>query len=468
MRKDQGPNPYAEVFKMQKIASGMSGVNENQQDSMQKSESEKQHMVRKGKGLSTQAEISKIQKLVSGVSGVLYDLDGAVNDLDSKQDLLDRSESEKRLNLLCGFLSLCLLICATAFMLICFRIYAPPTIKYYENKITNKTYSSGKPNLAILLPGGYMTSYSWNTSSNSSYPKLPKAYSYGMACFDQKLYAFGIPTYNGITVIHPNGTHRLIGTRGLNPFQTLQHHEAINGQAWFNHMIVFDKYLWLLGLVYNQGFLHRDSGSKTLMYSFIKNQWLTGPALPKSMSMEFGCTVGLNRSLSLLIGGNFEDRSLKSLTNKLVIAFDFSTQNWVWNYKMVPYPDTENIHYHSCSIVHGKLNSVVTVLVAHGSPNGYSKKMKADLWDFDFIANTWIYKLTLQSIEGRGKLAVVQGILHYFPFLNYGQKTLGYYFDPLNNTFHPVNDQPISFDYGTYDVKTTLYPVPCYLNSLKN
>ena len=454
MRKDQGPNPCAD---------GVSGVNESQ-GSVQKSKSEKQHKVRKGKGLSRRAEISKIQKLVSGVSGVLHDLDGAVNDLDSKQDLLDKSESEKRLNLLCGFLSLCLLICATAFTLICFRIYAPPTIKYYENKITNKTYSSSKPNVAILLPGGYMTSYSWNTSSNSSYPKLPKSYSYGMACFDQKLYAFGIPTYNGITVIHPNGTHRLIGTRGLNPFQTLQH-KAITGQVWFNHMIVFDKYLWLVGLVYNQGHGEtptRDSDPTTFMYSFIKNQWLTGPALPKSMSMEFGCTVGLNRSLSLLIGGSFEK---SSLDNRLVIAFDFSTQNWVWNYKMVPYPDTENIHYHSCSVVHRKLNSVVTVLVV---TNVFDKKVKADLWDFDFNANNWFYKISLENIEGRGKLAVVQGILHYFPFLNYGQETLGYYFNPLNNAFHPVSNQPISFDYGMYDVKPTLHSISCYLNSLKN
>ena len=405
------------------------------------------------------------------MSGVLHGLDGEVNDLDSKRDLIHKSESEKRLNLLCGFLSLCLLICATVFMLICFRIFAPPTIKYYENKITNETYSS-KPNVAILLPGGYMTSYSWNTSSNSSYPKLPEAYSYGMACFDQKLYAFGIPTYNGMTVIHPNGTHRLIGNRGLNPFQSLQRQalngQALYGQAWFDHIIVIDKYLWLVGLAYNQGAGHGGTlatDSKTFMYSFIKNQWLTGPSLPKFMSMEYGCTVSLNRSQSLLIGGYFED---SPLTNRLVIAFDFSTQNWVWNYKMVPYSDTDYYHYFSCSIVHGKLNSVVTVLVTEKSPNGFSYKVKADLWDFDFSANAWIHKFSLASIEGRGKLAVVQGILHYFPFLNYGQETLGYYYNPHNKSFHPVSDPSISFDYEMYDVEATLYTVPCYVNSLKD
>ena len=70
------------------------------------------------------SEVSKIQKLVSDVSGVLHDLSGEVNDLDSKQHLLQRSESEKRLNLLCGILSLCLLSLTTAFLFICFRVYA--------------------------------------------------------------------------------------------------------------------------------------------------------------------------------------------------------------------------------------------------------------------------------------------------------------------------------------------------------
>ena len=97
------------------------------------------------------SEVSKIQKLVSDVSGVLHGLDGEVNDLDSRRDLIHKSDSEKRLNLLCGILSLWLLSWATAFVFIYFRVYAPPTIKYYENQIDNNSIKSRKPTITILL-----------------------------------------------------------------------------------------------------------------------------------------------------------------------------------------------------------------------------------------------------------------------------------------------------------------------------
>ena len=90
--------------------------------------------------------ILKVMRKSEEPKGAWYDLGGQVNDFDSKEYLLSRSESEKRLNLLCAITSIGLLICATAFVLICFRIYAPPTIVYYENKISIKTHSS-QPNI---------------------------------------------------------------------------------------------------------------------------------------------------------------------------------------------------------------------------------------------------------------------------------------------------------------------------------
>ena len=418
------------------------------------------------------SEVSKVQKLVSDVSGVLHDLSGEVNDLDSKQHLLRRSESEERLNLLCGILSLCLLSWATAFVLICFRVYAPPTIKYYENQIDNNhSIKPRKPTITILLPEGYMTSYTWNTSSTSSYPKLPKAIGYGMTCFDQKLYAFGTSKYNGMTVIHPNGTHRLFETRGLNPLTAIES----KGLVGYGQLVAFDNYAWLLGLAYGEGFGLATFISESFLYSFAKNQWFIGPSLP--VSMKHVCVVGFNRSLSLLIGVRAKLFSINATdehdSNDFVLGYDFTAQKWLWTFQPIPYLDqsyqvTDTYHL-ACSIKHTKSSSLVDVLATKGWDHGANA---ADLFEFDVLVNSWRHKVSLQNIERRGKLVVLQGILHYFPFVDFQQQTLGalgYYFEPKNKTFHAVSDPPIVYDYGSGHgkfgnnvVDGNLHTVPCH------
>ena len=69
---------------------------------------------------------------------------------------------------------------------------------------------------------------------------------------------------------------------------------------------------------------------------------------------------------------------------------------------------------------------------------------KADFWHFNVEADTWSHQISLPSMDKRGKLVSIQGILHYFTFPNYGQ-SLGYYL--MNNTFVPLRDPPITFDF---------------------
>ena len=367
-----------------------------------------------------------------------YDLSGEVNDLDSIEHLLSRSESEKRLNLLCTITSIGLLICATAFVLICFRIYAPPTIVYYENKISIKTQSS-QPNIAILSPDGNLTSYSWKTSKESSLPKLPKAFSYGMACFDQKLYTFGMSTYTGMTIIQPNGTHRLVKTRGLNPFTT----ESKILKIRAGHLVAFDHYLWSVGLSKLGTGKVWDFIPETFLYSFSKNQWIEGPSIPHGISTVFGCAVSLNRSFSLLIGGHFQefiDTTINDAKiNDLVLGYDFNAQNWIW--KPIPYFDNPftllQKYFITCAMKHGKSGNFINVLITE---TNYKDKGGAALLEFNAQANIWSQKFTLQNIEQKGKLVALHGILHYFPFSSYSAKTIGYCFDCENNTIHPVGN----------------------------
>ena len=112
-----------------------------------------------------------------------------------------------------------------------------------------------------------------------------------MACFDQKLYTFGMSSYTGMTIIQPNGTHRLVKTRGLNPFTT----ESKTLKIRAGHLVAFDHYLWSVGLSKLGTGKVWDFIPQTFLYSFSKNQWIEGPSVPEGISTAFGCAISLNR-----------------------------------------------------------------------------------------------------------------------------------------------------------------------------
>ena len=130
----------------------------------------------------------------------------------------------------------------------------------------------------------------------------------------------------------------------------------------------------------------------------------------------------------------------------------------------MPLDPTTGYHqrYHTtCAVHHIKKQSLI---VAMTSPGGFEtsvwKQKYVTLWTFEVQSNQWT-KVLVQNMKSKGKVAILQGIIHYFP---YGPNdpyasnldSLGFYFEPKNKTFIPLVQENLNFSIN-------LYATPCYL-----
>ena len=80
---------------------------------------------------------------------------------------------------------------------------------------------------------------------------------------------------------------------------------------------------------------------------------------------------------------------------------------------------------------------------------------RVTMWNFDLKTNQWT-KVLIQFMKGKGEVATLQGIIHYFPEVPNSQASLGFYFEPKNETFVTLRQAGISGD-------PHIFVTPCYL-----
>ena len=295
---------------------------------------------------------------------VWYDLNQEINDLDDDQDVIPITDSERRLNNICIFLSLCLITCSTVFCGISFRVFQGPLIIHYQNDL--EPQSVKVPHIVILTSDGSMTPYTWksNPKTKAVFPKLPKATSYAMARFDQSLYALSLTNFNGMTKIESNGNHRHIHLkRSLLPD--------------FNHggrVVSINNFLWIIGGNDCQHYIDSNFPEwfdentwnkwcsqvrETRLWSFRSQKFSNGPLLPLNFYFKYGCALALNRTLVLFIGckvHNYFTDGYDYFSNGLTYTYNFVTKNWKHRKRMPleNYTCLQRRHYISCGVQHRK------------------------------------------------------------------------------------------------------------------
>ena len=80
---------------------------------------------------------------------------------------------------------------------------------------------------------------------------------------------------------------------------------------------------------------------------------------------------------------------------------------------------------------------------------------RVTMWNFDLKTNHWT-KVLIQFMKGKGEVAILQGIIHYFLEIPNSQASLGFYFEPQNKTFVTLPQAGISGD-------PHIFVTPCYL-----
>ena len=171
-----------------------------------------------------------------------------------------------------------------------------------------------------------------------------------------------------------------------------------------------------------------------------------------------------NIDLSLKILQNFVNFCFR---DGFVYAYDFDKYQWYHWYERIPLDSTFGYYqrYHiSCTVHHKKEQSVILAMT---SPNGMftsiSQRKYVTLWNFEVQSNQWT-KILVQNMKSKGKVAILQGIIHYFPYGpidpydSNDKDSLGFYFEPKNKTFIPLVQEGIKSNSSI-----NLYATPCYL-----
>ena len=199
-----------------------------------------------------------------------------------------------------------------------------------------------------------------NPKTKAVFPKLPKSKSYGIAEFDQSIYALSLTNFNGMTKIESNGIHRYLhGKKGLLPyFNHGGRVVSINNYFWIisGHDCEPDIY-WFDEVAWNVGC---NQVSDTLLWSFRTKKYSKGPKLPLNFELKYGCTLALNRTFVLFIGGKVVDTTVNYGIaydiNGLVYGYNFVSRRWKYFGRMPlhHYSYYQRRHYISCGVQHKK------------------------------------------------------------------------------------------------------------------
>ena len=322
----------------------------------------------------------------------------------------------------------------------------------------------------ILSSDGYMIPYTWksNPKTRGNFPKLPKSKVYGMISYQDNLYAFSLSKFNGMTMIRPNGTNRLIYSHKQELFQE------------YGKVTLVNKFVWTLGMrkekeSYDLQF-HMDIpiiqksllSNETYLYSFRKQNknWNDGPRIPCNFDMMYGCVVTVNRTFVIVIG---KETNLLYNGEGYVYGYDFNSSKWIPMEKL-PLPclctylengDFIGYHFHiSCAIQHQKQSSKILAITTIDKDIEVSELYeKMTLWEFDLKSNIWT-KVLIQGLHHKGELVVLQGIIHYFLHPNHEKNTLGFFFNETKIQFEELRQPGVFVNGSSYPL---IIPALCYL-----
>ena len=389
-----------------------------------------------------------------------YDLNQDINDLDDDQDVISFDESQKRLNCLCIILALPCIILTSVLVGISYRAFQPPQILISNNYV--QQYEAKVPHVMILSSDGDMIPYTWksNPKTRGNFPKLPKSKVYGMISYQDNLYAFSLSKFNGMTMIRPNGTNRLIQS----PKQELfQKHGKVT---------LVNKFPWALGMkteVKEQQWHINipEYLTETYLYSFRKQNknWNSGPRIPNNFDMINGCVVTINRTFVIVIG---KETNLLYSGEGYVYGYDFHSSMWI-SMERIPLPCLctylENgkfigYNFHiSCAIQHLKQSSKIIAMTTINRDLLSDLYEEMSLWEFDLKSNIW-NNVLVQGLHHKGELVVLQGVIHYFLHPNHDKNTLGFFFNETTIQFERLREPGVYVNGSSYPL---IIPAISYL-----
>ena len=350
---------------------------------------------------------------------VWYDLQQNVNDLDDDQDVIPLSDSENRLNLLCLFFALCFVIVSSTFVGICYRAFQPPLTIYYDNTIIEK-HKLKVPHIMILSSDGHMIPYTWksNPKTKKSFPKLQDTVGMnhyqagnGMVQYKENMYALSLFKFNGMTMIRPNGTNRVIHSNWKKLVEVSFKKTGIMTKLRIQSVTLVKNFIWALGLVNSKDDMYpvHCFYDNTLLWSIPRTTWKEGPKLPfDGFDLMSGCVLTVNRTFVIVIGQQHDHCWTGSMESEgKVLGYDFLTYKWT-SFQPIPsqpsfYEKAKQFQV-SCAIHHHKNKSEIVVMTAPEEldvTSGISFNPTQTLWDFDLKSNSWNIVM-VQNLNYRG------------------------------------------------------------------
>ena len=353
---------------------------------------------------------------------VWYDLQQDVNDLDDDQDVIPLSESENRLNLLCLLVTLCLVIVSSTFLGLCYRAFQPPLTIYYDNTII-QDHKLKVPHIMILSSDGHMIPYTWksNPKTTKSFPKLQDTvHSYqpgnGMVQYKENMYALSMSRFNGLTMIRPNGTNRVIHSNWKKVLEgQFDGYPDDTKPLRIQRITLVNNFIWALGLWVEASYGgDYNFHGHTLLWSIPRKIWKEGPKLPfDKFDLMSGCVLTVNRTFVMMIGQHHDEGITSLLCSRKsqgkVLGYDFSTYKWT-SFQPIPsqpscYPEARQFQV-SCAIHHRKNNSEIAVMTAAEELiSGTVFHPTQTLWDFDLKSDSW-NEVLVQNLNRRGNSSV--------------------------------------------------------------
>ena len=253
-------------------------------------------------------------------SKVWYDLSKNVNELEDTTDVVSKSESQERLNILLAAVALILLSFAMTVTILCFQKFGFHKIKViqYEHPISKKK-QHGIPHV-MLMTDGKMVPYAWNSAqkTNANYPNLWKKMrqddiyhslpdpihfryrQYFLGFFDQgKLHVVIPDGVQDMLVIEKNGTFRDLPKSS---FPKKSESLLMDGQEINElNLVHLNNLAWVLGGYIQELQGERLVGRQTKLWSIRKQKWFEGPTMPPNFRIHYYTDKHKCWSLSILV-----------------------------------------------------------------------------------------------------------------------------------------------------------------------
>lgn len=396
-------------------------------------------------------------------NGAWYDLANEINDLEDNTDVIPKSESEHRLNILFAGIALILLSFAMTLTYLCFQMTKPIIIEY-EYPIMKKAL--GIPHLMMITNKGQMVPYAWKSKqqTNASYPNLSKKIyknCMGSNCEILENYFLGYFYDHQINVVYPDSNQKMVvieknGTHRMLSPQQGQIRDAVELPIHGLTLVHLNNFAWILG-GYTDKLGDRRAATTTRIWSTRKQHWFKGPSMPTNFFIFHGCIVAVNRTVVFLIGGSDSDLCMLHCKNRFVMSYDFEQNTWS-NLPDVPLQSSEMLNEVTCTTNFNKMGQAfVFALSTKYDLHDYGYHYKPGLFT-SLDLETYHWKIEGTFDIGLGYLANLQGILHYF----ISSQALGFYWDTQNLDFKPIRENMSQYQIES-DLQAKSPTISCYL-----